>query len=136
MRIACIATALLALLFSAIAHADRPVIEARLVDNGGTAFPTRDGAHLRLGPALLASPLAIASATAAGSEVRLVLAPASAQAFADATAHNVGRQLAILVDGVVQATPTIKDAIKAGKVSVTLKSSDAADKLAKALRTR
>ena len=125
MRIASVVIAFVALLFSVAAYADRPVVEARLVDAAG-----------RLGPVLVAAPLEIASATAAGSEVQLVLAPPSAAAFEDATAKNVGRQLAIVVDGVVQATPTIKDAIKAGKVSVTLKSPENAQKLAKALTAK
>jgi preprotein translocase subunit SecD len=136
MRIASIVTALLALLLGAVAQADGPVIEARLVAATGTPYPTRDGDQVRLGSPLGGAPLAIASASAAGSEVQLVLVPSSAQAFADATAKNVGRQLAIVVDGVVQATPTIKDAIKSGKVSVTLRSSEDAQSLAKALTTR
>jgi hypothetical protein len=136
MHTAFLTTAFVTLLCCSIAHANRPVVEVRLVATAGTEFPTREGSRVRLGPSLVVPPLQIASATATGSAVQLLLAPEAAAAFAEVTAKNVGRQLAIVIDGVVQATPTIRDAIKEGKVSVTVRSPEMAQKLASALTTK
>jgi hypothetical protein len=126
-------------LLSALARAERPTVEVRLVvTSGGSEFPTRDGQRLRLGAPLVPAPLAIdASAVAAvGAEVRVTLAAPSAQAFAAATAKHRGEKLAIVVDGVVQAAPVLRDAITSGKISITVRSPDEAERLARTLANR
>src|SRR4051794_19166010 len=105
---------LLVLALAASALAKRPLVEARLVvDSRATSFPTQEGNRLLLGPPL--APFEITGATARQSEVQLVLAPATAAAFEQATANNVGHQLAIVVDGVVQSTPLVREKIRGGK---------------------
>lgn len=52
-------------------------------------------------------------------EVALRLTPAGAQDFGRITAENVGRQLAIVLDGVVQSAPVIRTAITGGQASIT-----------------
>jgi preprotein translocase subunit SecD len=137
MRTLSILIAFVVALLSASARANGPVIEVRLVvDSGGTQFQTQDGKGLRLGPPVVPSPFEVTQATVSGSEVQLVLAPATAKAFEDATAKNQGRQLAIIIDRVVQGAPVIKAPIKGGKVSVTLRSPEKAQQLAKAITAK
>jgi preprotein translocase subunit SecD len=97
----------------------RPIVEARLAEAG--AAPIQ---------------LTLTTASADGTEVLLTLAPASAKALGSLTAAHLGSRLAIVIDGVVRATPTIKAAIDGGKVSITLHSADEAAALARALMTR
>ncbi len=52
-------------------------------------------------------------------EVSLLLSSAGAQDFARITAENVGRQLAIILDGVVYSSPVIRSAITGGRASIT-----------------
>lgn len=52
-------------------------------------------------------------------EVALKLTAAGAQDFARITAENVGRQLAIVLDGVVYSAPVIRSAITGGQASIT-----------------
>jgi hypothetical protein len=119
------------------AHADRSTIDLRVVvANGDTRLPTSDGAELHVGPSLLTAPFIIAEAHAAGASVQLTLAPATAKSFAALTAAHVGDRLAIIVGGVVQSTPVIRDPITGGKVSITLRSADDAAALARALMKR
>jgi preprotein translocase subunit SecD len=119
------------LIVVAPARAERPAVQARVVvERGGTEFPTRDGARLQLGPPLV---LEIASARAEAAEVRLELSPPAARELETVTARNQGRRLALVVDGVVQAAPVIRDPIRGGQVSVTLRSADEAAALARAL---
>lgn len=113
------------LLISVTCFAKPPTVELRLVDREG-----------RLGAPVIPAPVPIERSSADGTAVQIVLGHEVAAAFEAATAKNVGRELAIVVDGVVQATPTIKDSIHDGKVSVTLKTADSAQKLAKALTAK
>lgn len=85
---------------------------------------TKDGTRL---------PLTAADAEAVGSEVRVTLAPESAQSFAALTAAHKGEKLDLVVDGKVQASPVLRDPITSGKVSITLRSADDATRLARAL---
>jgi len=52
-------------------------------------------------------------------EVALQLSSAGAATFARLTAENVGRQLAIVLDGVVYSSPVIRDAITGGRASIS-----------------
>lgn len=134
MRTLSIMIAVVAALSSAAARANRPVVELRLVvDAQGTEFPTADGKRVRLGAPLVPAPFDITRAAAHGSQVELLLAPAAAHAFEAATAKQQGRALAIVVDGVVESAPVIRDAVKGGKVSITLRSPADAQALAHAL---
>jgi preprotein translocase subunit SecD len=52
-------------------------------------------------------------------EVSLKLSSLGAQTFSRITAENVGRQLAIILDGVVYSAPVIRDAITGGNASIS-----------------
>lgn len=52
-------------------------------------------------------------------EVALRMTSAGAEDFARITAENVGRQLAIVLDGVVYSSPVIRSAISGGQASIT-----------------
>jgi preprotein translocase subunit SecD len=122
------------MLVSLPAAAKRPAVELRLVaQSGGVTFATSDRETVQLEPPLVAAPADSLEAKAIGSEVQLVLSPSIAKAFAAATAKNKGRRLAIVVDGVVQGTPIIRDAIAGGRVSVTLQAPEKAQELARRL---
>jgi preprotein translocase subunit SecD len=51
-----------------------------------------------------------------------------------ATARNLGHQLAIVINGLVESAPTIKEPIHGGHLSITLRSPEAARALASALK--
>ena len=85
---------------------------------------TQDGTRL---------PLTVDDAKAVGSEVRVTVAPASAKSFGALTAAHRGEKLDLVVGGVVQASPVIRDSITTGKVSITLRSADDAARLARSL---
>ncbi len=52
--------------------------------------------------------------------VSLSFNPSGTQIFADVTAANVGKRLAILLDGTVNKAPVIKSAIPSGEAQITL----------------
>jgi preprotein translocase subunit SecD len=52
-------------------------------------------------------------------EVSLKLSSLGAQTFARITSENVGRQLAIILDGIVYSAPVIRDAITGGNASIS-----------------
>jgi preprotein translocase subunit SecD len=52
-------------------------------------------------------------------EVTLKLSPLGTQTFARITSENIGRQLAIVLDGVVYSSPVIRDAITTGSASIS-----------------
>jgi preprotein translocase subunit SecD len=52
-------------------------------------------------------------------EVTLKLSPLGTQTFARITSENVGRQLAIVLDGIVYSSPVIRDAITTGSASIS-----------------
>jgi preprotein translocase subunit SecD len=52
-------------------------------------------------------------------EVALTLSSSGAQDFAQITSENVGRALAIILDGVVYSSPVIRGAITGGQASIT-----------------
>ena len=51
--------------------------------------------------------------------VLLKLSPSGAQTFARITSENIGRQLAIILNGVVNSAPTIQSAITGGNAEIT-----------------
>ncbi|HXF57248.1 MAG TPA: protein translocase subunit SecD [Actinomycetota bacterium] len=54
-----------------------------------------------------------------GWQVEFTLNPEGARKFAEATRRLVGRQLAIVLDGVVQSAPTVQDEITGGRGVIT-----------------
>jgi preprotein translocase subunit SecD len=52
-------------------------------------------------------------------EVALRMTSAGADDFARITSENIGRQLAIVLDGVVYSSPVIRSAISGGQASIT-----------------
>src|SRR5512140_1623272 len=51
--------------------------------------------------------------------VSMKMTPAGRSEFARVTAANIGRYLAIVLDGVVQSAPVIRDKIPSGDASIT-----------------
>lgn len=51
--------------------------------------------------------------------ILLILTDAGRQSFARATRENVGRRLAIIVDGVVQSAPVLRDEISGGRAQIS-----------------
>src|SRR6185312_4492828 len=91
MRTILFVVAFLFALVPASVRAEPPSIDLRaVVTDGGTVFPARDGAAPHLGPSLLTAPFTITEAHAAGTEVRLTLAPPTAKSFAALTAAHRG----------------------------------------------
>lgn len=52
-------------------------------------------------------------------EVALTLNDEGAKKFADATGRNIGKQIAIIYDGVITSAPVVNDAITGGQASIT-----------------
>ncbi len=55
-----------------------------------------------------------------GYEVGMTFKPAGARAFEELTAANVGKQMAIVLDGVVDSAPQIRGRIAGGRARITL----------------
>jgi preprotein translocase subunit SecD len=53
------------------------------------------------------------------AEVSVALSPLGAKTFAKVTSENVGRNLAIVLDGVVYSSPVIREAITGGRASIS-----------------
>ena len=71
--------------------------------------------------------------------VGVELTPAGGKRFEEATAANIGRRIAILVDGMVQTAPRVLSPITGGRLSISMGSGDGegeAERVAKALRAR
>jgi hypothetical protein len=58
-------------------------------------------------------------------EVMVTLDAAAKVRFGEVTAANVGRKIAIVLDGVVQSAPVVQSAIRGGKMSITMGGGDA-----------
>lgn len=68
-------------------------------------------------------------------EVALTFTDEGAQKFAEVTAANVGKRIAIVYDGVVYSNPTVQAAITGGQASITgMTSYEEADRLAATIR--
>ena len=81
---------------------------------------------LSISPVVLAEPLVVkvVSAEAAfdgyGESVVLIrLSPESASAFAELTAANIGRQIAIVVDGEAVSQPVVREPITGGLIQIS-----------------
>jgi preprotein translocase subunit SecD len=73
---------------------------------------------------------------AGGAQVGLKLREAGAARVARVTADNIGKRVAILVDGVVVAAPVIRDTIPGGRVLITGDFSEAeAERIAAGIMT-
>ena len=96
--------------------------------------PQLEGGELLLEAASLLSRDDIRGAKADGTAVQVELTPAGTTRFAEATTANVGRKMAIVVDGKVVAAPVVREAITGGRVTITLMDAAAAADLAKRLQ--
>ena len=54
-----------------------------------------------------------------GIEVDLTLTSEGGKVFGKITSENIGRELAIILDGVVYSSPVIKDAIRGGRARIS-----------------
>ena len=67
--------------------------------------------------------------------VALTLTDAGREAFAEATADNIGKQIAIIYDDTVVSSPTVQDTISDGNAQITgMSSFEEADELASMIR--
>lgn len=134
---------------------DRLVIEQYVANLAIPAPPDRRIAYERISPTEWRSYLVERDARVTGAnierasvtwnpqtnrpEVLVDLDDAGQAAFADLTAANLGRKVAILLDGRVTSAPVIQDRIPGGKISITMGDGDAktlereAEQLASAL---
>ncbi|GEL25683.1 hypothetical protein PSU4_46370 [Pseudonocardia sulfidoxydans NBRC 16205] len=100
----------------------RPVLATGDVGQGGLQLRGADGVIYVLGPAELdGSHVASAEATNESGTwaVQVGLTPAGATAFADLSGRNVGKQLAIVVDGDLVSAPIIQAPITGGAVQIS-----------------
>lgn len=110
-------------------------LSVRLVAaEGGEPTPQADGGELALEAASLLGPGDIRSARADGMAVQVELTPAAATRFGEATKANVGRKMAIVVDGKVAMAPVVREAITGGRLMITLQDAGAAAALAARLQ--
>ena len=65
--------------------------------------------------------------------VLLTLEGPDAKTLRDVTTEHQGEKLAIVVDGVVQSEPIVRDPIQSGRIAITLPKDEDAVKLAKLL---
>jgi len=106
-------------------------LEFRLVSDSRSkaaetiSLPHRDGGQVTLDDEVLMSGDAVETASvevsAQNSEVQvsLKLNRFGAKTFDRITSENIGRNLAIVLDGVVQSSPTIRERISGGQASIT-----------------
>lgn len=100
----------------------RTVLATGDVGQAGLQLRGEDGVTYLLGPADLdSSQVASAEATNESGTwvVQVGLTPAGSAAFADLTGRNVGKQIAIVVDGAVVSAPTVQSAITGGIVQIS-----------------
>jgi hypothetical protein len=112
-------------------------LEFRLVavasDDASPVFPTADGSSVRLEREVVLDGSGIAEAKVQGAEVALTMTDAASRAFADFTGAHVGRAVAIVVDGVVDSAPVVKSKIEGGHATLSMKSPEAAERIAREL---
>lgn len=105
-------------------------LEFRLLASGDASVPTRrfknrDGSDISLEDEVLMSGDSVDTAQVDINpqnnqvEVLLRLTPTGRKIFDDITKENVGRNLAIVLDGVVQSAPNIRERISAGSASIS-----------------
>ena len=83
-----------------------------------------------------ASPVIYKDETGANKyEVSLTFTEEGTKKFADVTAANVGKHIAIVYDGMIYSNPVVQAAITGGKASISgMSSYEEADKLASTIR--
>ncbi len=86
------------------------------------------GADLTKATAIFVSQSQITNGGTPGWEVQFNLNKGGSKAFGDYTTANVGKQLAIVLDGAVQSAPTIQGAITGGQGVITGQFTEAAAK--------
>lgn len=112
-----------------------PPLSVRLVaTEGGQPTPQVEGDDLALEAASLLGPGDIKSVSADGGAVRVDLTPAAAARFGEATKANIGRKMAIVVDGKILMAPVVREAITGGRLMITVQDAGAAAGLAARLQ--
>jgi len=108
---------------------------------GRVALPDREGAKIVVGPVLLTggslsgAQVGVDQQTNA-PEVNMTFNQKGAQVFGDLTRRLVGRQFAIVLDGIVQSAPVVQEPILDGRARITGKFGfDEAKQLALVLQT-
>ncbi|ODT99561.1 MAG: hypothetical protein ABS81_25495 [Pseudonocardia sp. SCN 72-86] len=100
----------------------RTVLATGDVGQGGLRLRGEDGVSYLLGPAEIDG-TQVASAEVENESgswvVQVAFTPAGATAFADLSGRNVGKQLAIVVDGALVSAPTVQFAITDGVVQIS-----------------
>jgi len=93
-------------------------------DEGFASYPRKDGGEIVLYKKIemdgsMIANAAIGVARMGGWEVSLQMTGAGKKRFADVTRANLKKQMAIVLDGVVQSAPTIQGVIGDGRASIT-----------------
>lgn len=127
------------LLLQAAEKAPVAKLELRLVapaDGKGKDFPTLDGKTIRLEEKVILTQADVAKAVVTGKDVHVNFTSTAAKNLGKVTAANLGRQLAIVIKGVVQIAPTIMTHIDGGNLAFSMKSPQEAQLLAKQLNRK
>ena len=108
--------------FKLVAQGDRPGPGVQVLpgksEAGRRQSYTVERRTLMAGDVLTNAHVSPGSATE-GMAVEFVLDARGAKQFGDLTTHNVGRNLAIVLDGVVESAPTIREPITGGRGQIT-----------------
>ena len=120
--------------FRLVADTNKPLDET-------IELKSRDGGTVRLDDEVLMTGAAVSRATVDvdsttnSVEVNLELNETGRNTFDSITSNNINRQLAIILDNVVQSSPVIRDRISGGRAQITGRfSMDEAHRLAMVLR--
>jgi hypothetical protein len=115
----------------------RPVIEGQ---GPAQTFRMRRGGSINLGSEVIVAACDVSEATVLNdngeARVAVALFPAAVEAFEDFTERNVGRQLAIVVDGIVTSAPVLRTRIGGGHITVSDIPLEEATRLAERLKSR
>lgn len=114
-------------------------LELRLVADApgaGTPHPVVDGTTLRLEDVPIVTTSHVSGVKVLGADVNVILNEAGAAALLEATRNNVGRRIAIVVDGTVQVAPVVRAPIGGGRLGFTASSPAEAEGVAARLSER
>ncbi len=90
-----------------------------LIKTAYLEFKTEDGTTVLTGRQLKTATEGLINAQSGQAEVNLEFEPDGAKIFAEVTAANVGRQMAIVLDGQVLQAPVIREPIPNGKAQIS-----------------
>jgi preprotein translocase subunit SecD len=107
-----------------------------VVDQGGKDFLRVDNQHVMLDTKPVVSTFSVAEAHATKNQVDVRLTPTASYAFGELTAANMGKQLAIVVNGIVRTVAPIKAKIPSGGIAFNAMSPAEAEEVVRLLTAR